>query len=596
MMLYKSVSPDQLSQLVRQHSAQCLARYIGDQLSAPSDDHQMSNLAHARLFALIAENPAQWADGTTAQMLDTKPLTAPDRQMVEKLIETYRSTGGPINPNYVRTALTEAGIEPTLTNMRKCLPAIAIAKSQACLTANKETYAAGDSVGWELPPPMVKLMADASAPPAINIETSAARPPATVPQQPTSGPFESDDRYIDAPLSEVLKAVQEHQFRKKAWSEDVVGDAGRAWAFVIAAAGDIPFSKLRQHHIAAVDALFPVMDPQYRYLAAFHKGGIRGVADQGIALLAEKKGDHLGLAPGTVNKHLTWIGHVIKIAAELGYRPAEVSCTGARRKGKLLNTSKANDKRPRWRDDEFIKFMSGPIYEGCAGLFDRFTPGPHVFHDGIYFGAPVIVNLAGRSSEGNGLEIVDVVLDAPIPHFVIRENDVRGLKTKASERRLPILPKLKTLHFDDLVRHNAGLGISAVFPEFVHPTMSPAKCFYKAMLEKQMPLVFPQGTSSKRGKKDVDMVSVRKLAADVLVRNNVHPELRAYILGHEQEVTTHKIYEDDPPLEILLDAMMCLESLMDHLEPRPFNPRPIEWLRYGAPRGRPKKSEPGCAH
>ncbi|MEO7564511.1 MAG: hypothetical protein ABIR63_05310, partial [Sphingomicrobium sp.] len=126
-MLYKSVSPDQMQLLVKQHVKDCLDRFMADQMSAPTMDHQLSNITHARLFAVIAEDPAGWGDGGFVDQLDRVPLTATDRANLAELAAWYRERKGPISPAYVRSALQAAGIESAETNLRKCLPAIAFA-------------------------------------------------------------------------------------------------------------------------------------------------------------------------------------------------------------------------------------------------------------------------------------------------------------------------------------------------------------------------------------------------------------------------------------------------------------------------------------
>lgn len=588
-MLYKSVSREQLQLLVKQHASDCLDRFMADQMSAPTMNHRLSNITHARLFALIAEDPARWADGGFAEQLEHVPLTATDRANLAELATWYRERNGPISPGYMRSALQAAGIEPTETNLRKCLPAIAFAKSQACLETNRSTYDADYALGWDLPAPLAGF-AEARMP--LQVDTTAVNlPPQKRPdgaQSEKSMPV--DDRFLDAPLSEVAKAVGKANVAKGTWSNAIADDVKRAFAFLIAANGDIMFSQLRQHHLAAATTLFSQLEPKYRYMEEFRRDGIRGAAAVGAARIAKGDKAGLGLAPQTVNKHLTWMSAAIEEAATLGYSPIELKFKGFRHKGKSLNKTKANNKRPRWTKPDFAKLLTGPVFSGCAGLFRRFEPGPHVFHDGAYFGGPLLVNTAGRSSEGNGIAIPDIVLDADIPYIVIRENEIRGLKTIVSERRLPILQKLLDLGFGDYIRHLQAIGQTAVFPEFVHPTMPPSKCFYKKFFSEQRALHFPQGSSAKTNGKDADVVSIRKFVLDILVENRVDAELRIYIAGHEPGAMTQKSYENDPPLEILAEAMSCLEGLFAHLEPTPLNPRPNEHMRYGSPRGRPRKS------
>lgn len=60
----------------------------------------------------------------------------------------------------MRSAFSAAGIEPTETNLRQCLPALAFAKSQACLEANRLTYAADNYLCRDLSAPLAGLADD----------------------------------------------------------------------------------------------------------------------------------------------------------------------------------------------------------------------------------------------------------------------------------------------------------------------------------------------------------------------------------------------------------------------------------------------------
>ena len=590
-MIYKSVSRDQMQLLVKQHVGDCLERIMADQMTAPTMNHQLSNITHARLFTLIAEDPTCWSKDGFAKQLDRVAITTRDRANLAELAAWYRQRGGPISPGYMRSALQAAGIEATETNLRTCLPALAFAKSQACLEVNRLTYAADYTLGWDVPAPLSGLADGSGSAPLPDISARPAEAP------PVGGPSGArpdsialaDDRFLDAKLSEVANAVATANVAKGSWSEAIAGDVKRAFSFLVAANGDMMFSQLRQYHLAAATALFPQLDPKYRYMEEFRRDGIRGAAAAGAVRIANKDNVGLGLAPPTVNKHLTWMSATIDEAITLGYSPVDLKFKGLRHKGKSLNKKKANDKRPRWTKEDFKKLLTGPVFSGCADLFRRFEPGSNVYHDGSYFGLLLLINTAGRSSEGNGVATRDIVLNVDIPYIIIRENEIRGLKTIVSERRLPILPRLLELGFDDYIRHLRAIGQTAVFPEFVHPTMPPSKCFYKTFFSKQRDLHFPEGSSAKTAGKDADVVSVRKFVADILVENRVDAELRVYIAGHEAGAMTQKVYEGDPPLDILLESILCLEELFAHLEKCPLNPRPNGHMRYGSPLGRPAK-------
>jgi integrase len=397
-----------------------------------------------------------------------------------------------------------------------------------------------------------------------------------------------ESRYLDAPISNVVEGVIAKRIKEKTWTEERGDDVRTSMSFFITANGDLRYSSICQHHVAKAAGLFTKLPTGYGRMPAYVKHGLAAALHEVEELARRGKAPPLGLSAPTINKHLTWISKVFSEAELIGYPPLGLSFNGFRRKGRQLNACKKNQKRPPWTVHEFKRLLSGPIYEGCAGLFQRLRPGDSIFHDGMYFGLLLLINTAGRSAEGNGIALADIVLDAEIPYFHIRENDLRGLKTMASERKLPILPALLNLGFADYVEALRAAGHVALFPEFVHPTMSFSKVFNKNVFTPLRKYHFPAGTSQLRGRKDVDVVSIRAMIATYLQEHVGDPTLRIYILGHEQHAMTQKIYEDDPTLRRLKREMLCLENLFAHIKPSALNLRPSEWQKFGSLRGRPK--------
>jgi hypothetical protein len=87
---------------------------------------------------LIAENPEGRSVAHFEQVLDEKPLTAKDRHAILEIVDSHAKQGGPFNANYLRLVLSDAGINPTDTNMRRSLPTLALARSEACLQLNRD--------------------------------------------------------------------------------------------------------------------------------------------------------------------------------------------------------------------------------------------------------------------------------------------------------------------------------------------------------------------------------------------------------------------------------------------------------------------------
>ena len=65
-----------------------------------------------------------------------------------------------------------------------------------------------------------------------------------------------------------------------------------------------------------------------------------------------------------------------------------------------------------------------------------------------------------------GTRLSDVVLDHPVPHFLIQKNRNRCLKNAGSQRKIPIHSKLIELDLSGYVKAMANKGADDLFPEF----------------------------------------------------------------------------------------------------------------------------------
>ena len=103
----------------------------------------------------------------------------------------------------------------------------------------------------------------------------------------------------------------------------------------------------------------------------------------------------VGISDITHDKHLTWLSALFKFADANGYVTPDVDLGKLRRKVK----KKKGGKRLPWAEADLRTLVSGPVWTGCKGLWNRLAPGDVVFHDGVYWGLPLVVCTGGRSEE-----------------------------------------------------------------------------------------------------------------------------------------------------------------------------------------------------
>lgn len=422
-------------------------------------------------------------------------------------------------------------------------------------------------------------------------------------------------------LSEFAKAAVTANINSGAWRKDRARDVHAAVAIFIAANGDIPVNRIEQQHLAEMAKLFVRLPKVYGYKRKKDDGSIAAETIEEALIRGDElrkiwvkdpveaerqEVPYVGLSIVTQNKHLTWISALITYlkgeAAHLA--PTGLDIRSVRKRLKLPSLQgervmvsrgqKKNTARRPWTADDLKRLFDAPIWHGCAGLWHRFKHGDQVIHDGSYWVPLLLISNYGRVSEIAGLATYDVYLDCDVPYLKIRETGLRGLKTTSSARDVPIPSRLLDLGFADYVTAMRSAGHEALFPEFRHPTMTFQQTFSKIVFTPLRRFAFPDGTSRKRGRKDVDAHSIRTFGLDEVnkrFRETKDPsfdaQLSKALAGHEQEGTAAEHYLEDMRPRDLLPQVDFLTSFIPDIPRRPLNLRPPEHQKFGRPMGRP---------
>ncbi|MCE7797365.1 hypothetical protein LWE61_12445 [Sphingobium sufflavum] len=598
------IAPDDMRAVYRTAFEATLDRYIVQQAATPfrAEAHAAINLTYARYFTLMASTPtAPEADEDLRDQLAASGLSPKDADALFVTVARHNGAS-PIGHNYLAGYLRSAGIKPTEDNLRAMSRVAAAAYRNACLAATEGLDLPNpEAQVWPLPSVLRKLLelpggeTEQAKPPPQEPET--VLDPAPIPITPAAPAPAGLGRKIDVSLSTLAATCLQRKIDDREWREERRRDIDAAVNLFLEARGDLMLSEIDQQACSAMTALFPRLPTRYGHIREDIEGGIAAVIERGDALRALWKQDPVkaerellptvGISDITHNKHLTWLSALFKFADANGYVTPDVDLGKLRRKVK----KKKGGKRLPWAEADLRTLISGPVWTGCKGLWNRLVAGDLVFHDGMYWGLPLVICTGGRSEEPAGLMLADIFEDAPIPYFHFRDNAYRLLKNDQSDRKVPIAPALIRLGFLDHVRAMRELGHELLFPEFYNPkaSMSFDHNFYDKVFEPLRAFHFPTGTSQKRGRKDVDVHSIRTRVASFWRDRKFDPGLRQYLLGHVPDGETAASYEDEPGLDLLLPLVNTLGDLLPELPVMPLRLRPSEWQKFGSIRGRPAK-------
>ena len=596
------IASDDMRAVYRTAFEASLDRYIVQQAATPfrAEAHAAINLAYARYFTLIASNPLPpEADEELRHQLADSGLSPRDADALFVTVARHRGAS-PIGHNHLAGYLRSAGVKPTEDNLRAMSRVAAAAYRNACIAATEGLdLPSPEAEVWPLPGALRQLLdlpvREAAAmhtpePTMISLPPAPTPAPmavvAPVPAKPTGK--------IDVPLSALAATCLQRKIDDREWREERRRDIDAVVNLFLAANGDLMLSGIDQQACSAMTALFPRLPTRYGHTREDIEGGMTAVIERGDALRALWKKDPVkaerdllptvGISDITHNKHVTWLSALFKFADAYGYVTPDVDLGKLRRKVK----KKKGGKRLPWAEADLRTLVSGPIWTGCKGLWNRMAPGDVVFHDGMYWGLPLVVCTGGRSEEPAGLMLADIYDDAPVPYFHFRDNAYRLLKNGQSDRKVPISPALIRLGFLNHVHAMRELSHELLFPEFYNPkaSMSFDHVFYDKVFEPLRDFHFPNGTSQKRGRKDVDVHSIRTRVASFWRDRKFDPGLRQYLLGHVPDGETAASYEEEPGLDLLLPLVTALGDLLPELPVMPLRLRPAEWQKFGSIRGR----------
>lgn len=368
-------------------------------------------------------------------------------------------------------------------------------------------------------------------------------------------------------LGDVLDAVIDDIVARGDWSGGANGtgeDARRLIKEVRWIVGDRGVSTYNQTHISTFVREVRAMPKTVRVQALWHRPYAEAKKRFPTLVASNTRSGR------TLNKDLAYLSTFAAGMVAAGYwqkgqiDPRSLSHT--------ITKTQKRGARPPWTVAHVETMFSSPIYQGNAGAKRRLLAGTQISQDGAYWILPLAWWTAGRREEPCGIMVDDVVVEGTaIPHIVYRPNALRGLKNEASERAIPIHPRLIELGFLDYVEAIREEGHSALFPELwlfegkKGGGQYYALCWSKLMtwLRAQPGMTVPLGT----GGKPADFHSIRSTALSQLDRHDINQNIVADIAGHARQGVTAQTYQDLVASgsldEGLREKLLVLERLPD---------------------------------
>lgn len=219
--------------------------------------------------------------------------------------------------------------------------------------------------------------------------------------------------------------------------------------------------RVRQGHLADFVDVLRSLPPTYRKSPAE-----RDMTLAEIIEAAAVRGAKVGLAPATINRTLTQLHQIFDAADAEG-----ISVNDKLRVSRLKRVDPIDekDKRHPFSDADVAAIFASPVFRGSKSVHRRWTPGPEIIRDALYWMPLIAAYTGARREEIAGMMREEIGEVGGYPVWHIRPNDERGLKSSAGERVIPLHPHLIELGlldhaaegrmFPDLGRKHAGASL-----------------------------------------------------------------------------------------------------------------------------------------
>lgn len=168
----------------------------------------------------------------------------------------------------------------------------------------------------------------------------------------------------------------------------------------------------------------------------------------------------------SIKKRITMLGSVVNHVRDTGLFEGSNPFSGIKTSAfaKKVDPSIMPEKR-RFYVEEINRLFEHPWFTGCKSAGDKYKPGSYRLR-GSEFWVPIVALYTGcRAGELAGLTISEVRMNDRYPHFIIRPNKYRGVKS-GHMREVPILDALIAIGFIDYVQRIAKAGHVRLFPDW----------------------------------------------------------------------------------------------------------------------------------
>lgn len=233
--------------------------------------------------------------------------------------------------------------------------------------------------------------------------------------------------------------------------------------------------------------------------------------------------------------------------------------------GKKIAIEYTVDEKPRlpFDTDQLSILFSSPVWSGCYSKSRRSRPGNLIFQNAYYW-IPLIGAYTGmRCGEIVQLRHKDIRTFDGIPYIDVNDDNQKKLKTKYSNRRIPLHPRLQAWGFLEFIKNRASASADErIFKEVsISKQGDPSHAYSKAFSR----YLTDVGVKNKH----LSFHSFRHTFSDACDNASITEPQRKAMMGHsDQSASSH--YGTGASIPVLLEAISRIEYAFEAV----FDPTP----------------------
>lgn len=348
-------------------------------------------------------------------------------------------------------------------------------------------------------------------------------------------------------LVELVERAALQRVRDKTWTGKTADQhVALAKLFVRFVGHDNP-ANMRQSQIADLKEAFYRMPKYYGKSPQDFVISFSDLIKRAERLPPEK----VGLAPPTLNRHMTQMSNIVDICKHAGFSFGSFEgVSGLRSK---LSDDDESDDGPKFSTEEVRALVSQPIWNGAKSEKKRYIAGNVIIHDAAYWVPLLAIYQAARREELCGLLVSDIDHDGSADLYCMRilPSDVRRLKNKQSKRAIPLHSEIIRLGFIDYVEAIRSSGQRLMFPELRAKSAStPLGDVFDGSWQKISAYALPN--AKEEGKV---FHRLRHWCNNEMKQASVHAEVRKDILGHKNVDMNEGTYSQAARLRLMANAL-----------------------------------------